>query len=110
MYRVGYIRPVIEVRQTDAYENWFRKLRDREAKARILIRVRRLSLGNPGDVRPVGGGISELRIDYGPGYRLYCLLADEGTAVLLLGGDKSTQRQDIEKARDLAQDLMKGGY
>ena len=99
---------MIKVRQTDAYENWFGKLRDREAKSRILIRVRRLSLGNLGDVRPVGGGISELRIDYGPGYRVYCLLADEGTAVLLLGGDKSTQRRDIEKARDLAQELVKG--
>lgn len=107
--QVGSSWPVIEVRQTDAYENWFRKLRDREAKSRILIRVRRLSLGNPGDVRPVGGGISELRIDYGPGYRVYCLLADEGTAVLLLGGDKNTQRQDIEKARDLALELAKGG-
>lgn len=100
---------MIEVRQTDEYENWFRKLRDREAKGRILIRVRRLSLGNPGDVRPVGGGISELRIDYGPGYRVYCLLVEEGTAVLLLGGDKRTQRQDIEKARELAHELMKGG-
>ena len=56
----------------------------------------------------MGGGISELRIDYGPGYRVHCLLADEGTAVLLLGGDKSTQRHDIEKARDLAQELVKG--
>lgn len=109
MYLVGYNWPVITVRQTDEYENWFQKLRDREAKGRILIRVRRLSLGNPGDVRPVGGGISELRIDYGPGYRVYCLLVDEETAVLLLGGDKSTQRQDIEKARDLAHELVKGG-
>ena len=62
---------MIGIRQTDEYENWFRKLRGREARSRILIRVRRLSLGNPGDVRPVGGGISELRIDYGPGYRVY---------------------------------------
>ena len=98
---------MIEVRQTDEYENWFRKLRDREARSRILIRVRRLSLGNPGDVRPVGGSISELRIDYGPGYRVYCLLADEKTAVLLLGGNKATQRQDIEKARALAHELVK---
>ena len=60
-------------------------------------------------MRPVGGGISELRIDYGPGYRVYCLLADAETAVVLLGGDKSTQRQDIEKARELAQALVKGG-
>ena len=98
-----------EVRQTDAYENWFRRLRDREAKARILVRVRRLALGNPGDVRPVGGGISELRIDHGPGYRVYWFHPDEETAVLLLGGDKSTQRQDIGKARDLARELAKGG-
>lgn len=103
-----YYRQVIKIRQTEAYENWFRKLRDREARSRILIRIRRLSLGNPGDVRPVGGGISELRIDYGPGYRVYCLLAEEGTAVLLLGGNKSTQRQDIEKARELADEQWKG--
>ena len=109
LYRVGYNWPVIEVRQTDEYEKWFRKLRDREAKGRILIRVRRLSLGNPGDVRPVGGGISELRIDYGPGYRVYCLLVDRETPVLLFGGDKSTQPQDIEKARVLANELVEGG-
>ena len=101
---------MLEVRQTDAYESWFRKLRDREAKARILIRIRRLSVGNPGDVRSVGEGISELRIDHGPGYRLYCRFAYEGSVVLLLGGDKSTQRRDIEKARELAHELEKGGY
>ena len=106
---MGYKWPVIKVRQTVAYENWFRRLRDREARARILIRVRRLALGNPGDVRPVGAGISELRIDYGPGYRVYWLLADRETAVLLLGGDKNSQRQDIGKARDLARELAKGG-
>ena len=99
---------MIEVRQTDAYDGWFRKLRDRRAKARILIRIRRLSLGNPGDVRPVGGGVSELRIDYGPGYRVYFRLVDRATAVLLVGGDKGTQRQDIESARGLAQKLVKG--
>lgn len=109
LYCVGYNWSVIEIRLTDEYENWFRKLRDRGAKARILIRVRRLALGNPGDVRPVGGGVSELRINYGPGYRVYCLLAVEGMAVLLLGGDKGTQRQDIEKAHDLAHELVKGG-
>ena len=100
---------MIEVRQTDAYENWFRRLRDREAKSRILIRVKRLSANNLGDVRSVGGGVSELRIDYGPGYRVYLRRVDRGLAVLLLGGDKSSQRQDIERARDLAQDLLKGG-
>ena len=101
---------MIEVRQTDAYENWFRRLRDREARSRILIRINRLSAGNPGDVRRVGGGVSELRIDYGPGYRIYFCPVDRELAVLLLGGDKSTQRQDIAKARNLAQELVKGGH
>ena len=105
---MGYTDTVIAVRQTYAFGKWFRKLHDGEAKARILVRIRRLSLGNPGDARPVGEGISELRIDYGPGYRVYCRFNDEGTAVLLLGGDKRTQQQDIKKARDLAQALMKG--
>ncbi len=100
---------MIEVRQTDAYESWYRKLRDRDARSRILIRIRRLSAGNPGDVRPVGGGVSELRIDYGSGYRVYFLRVDRDLAVLLLGGDKSTQRQDIVRARELARELVKGG-
>ena len=100
---------MIEVRQTGAYESWYRKLRDRDAKSRILIRIRRLSTGNPGDVRPVGGGVSELRIDHGPGYRVYFLRIGRDLTVLLLGGDKSTQRQDIERARELAQELVKGG-
>ncbi len=99
---------MIEVRQTDVYDRWFRRLRDREAKARILIRIHRLALGNPGDVRPVGGGVSELRIDYGPGWRVYFRYVDGETAVLLTGGDKATQRQDIERARDLARALAKG--
>ena len=100
---------MLEVRQTDAYERWFRKLRDRQAQARINIRVRRLSLGNAGDVRPVGEGLSELRIQYGPGYRVYFIQKDRDSAVLLLGGDKSTQSQDIEKAHELARNLMEGG-
>ena len=100
---------MLEVRQTDAYERWFRTLRDRQAQARINIRVRRLSLGNAGDVRPVGEGISELRIHYGPGYRVYFIQEDRDPAVLLLGGDKSTQSQDIERARELARELMEGG-
>ena len=100
---------MIEIRRTDAYESWYRKLRDKDAKARILIRIGRLSAGNPGDVRPVGEGVSELRIDYGPGYRVYFLRIDGDLAVLLLGGDKSTQRQDVERARELARELVKGG-
>ena len=96
---------MIEIRQTDAYAQWLEKLRDRQAKARIAIRIRRLSLGNPGDVRPVGGGVSELRIDYGPGYRVYFLKQGAALVVLLVGGDKGSQADDITKARNLARIL-----
>jgi putative addiction module killer protein len=80
-------------------------LRDRQAKARIDIRLRRLSMGNPGDVKPVGQGVSELRIDYGPGYRVYFVQRGETLIILLAGGDKRTQERDIKTALDLAQDL-----
>ena len=96
---------MIEVRQTDVYAQWFRRLRDKEAKARINTRIRRLSLGNPGDVRAVGEGVSELRIDYRPGYRVYFVQRGKLLAILLAGGDKGTQDQDIEKARNLAREL-----
>jgi putative addiction module killer protein len=96
---------VLEIRQTAAYERWFDGLRDRQARARIDIRIRRLSLGNAGDARPVGGGVSELRIDYGPGYRIYFVQSGRTLILLLAGGDKSTQRRDIELARQLADDL-----
>lgn len=95
----------IEVRQTEVFARWFDDLRDRQARARILVRIRRLSLGNPGDVRPVGGGISELRIDYGPGYRVYYTHMTKSRAILLAGGDKRTQAKDIELARSLARKL-----
>ena len=98
---------MIEIRQTDVYAQWLEKLRDRQAKARIAIRIRRLSLGNPGDVRPVGGGVSELRIDYGPGYRVYFLKQGVALVILLAGGDKSSQADDITKARNLARILSK---
>jgi putative addiction module killer protein len=97
---------VIEVRQTDEYEKWFDSLRDRQAKARIDIRVRRLSLGNPGDAKPVGEGVSELRIDYGPGYRVYFVQRANVLIVLLAGGDKRTQDQDIRVAKQLARELQ----
>ena len=74
---------MIQIRQTDVYAQWLDKLRDRQAKARIAIRIRRLSLGNPGDVRPVGGGVSELRIDCGPGYRVYFLKQGDMTPRIL---------------------------
>jgi putative addiction module killer protein len=85
--------------------NWFKSLRDRQAKARIDIRIRRLSMGNPGDVKPVGQGVSELRIDYGPGYRVYFIQQGETLIILLAGGDKRTQDRDIKTALDLAENL-----
>jgi putative addiction module killer protein len=96
---------VIEVRQTDLYARWFDGLRNRQARARILVRVRRLSLGNPGDVRPVGEGVSEMRIDYGPGYRVYFASRGEQLIILLAGGNKQSQARDIKAAQALARNL-----
>jgi putative addiction module killer protein len=96
---------VIEIRQTTRYRRWFERLRDREARYRILVRVRRLSLGNPGDVVAVGEGVSESRIDYGPGYRVYYQQTGATSAVLLVGGTKRTQSRDIERAIALAHEL-----
>ena len=96
---------MVEIRQTRAYIRWFRKIRDPQARARILTRIRRLSLGNPGDVRPVGEGVSEMRIDYGPGYRVYYARRGETTVVLLAGGIKNTQDRDIRRALKLARNL-----
>ena len=96
---------VIEVRQTEDYAKWFKKLRDKQAQARITTRIQRLEQGNPGDVRPVGGGISELRINYGPGYRVYFVRRGELLIILLTGGDKDSQDRDIRTALDLVSDL-----
>ena len=92
---------MIEVRQTETYAAWFESLRDRQARARIDIRIRRLSLGNPGDVKAVGEGVSELRIDYGPGYRVYFVRRGQTVVILLAGGDKRTQDRDIKTALEL---------
>ncbi len=94
----------IEIRQTEIYERWFAKLRDENARAKILVRIRRLSLGNMGDVKAVGGGVSELRIDHGPGYRVYFTKRGKALVLLLCGGDKKTQSSDIEKAMALAKE------
>ena len=96
----------MEVRQTEVYARWFRRLRDTQARARINVRIRRLSLGNPGDVRAVGGGVSELRIDHGPGYRVYFVQRGRALIVLLAGGDKDSQERDIRKALALAGGLQ----
>ena len=104
-YPVAYNRVMVEIRQTEVYARWFRRLRDRQARVRIDSRIRRLSLGNPGDVRPVGEGVSEIRIDYGPGYRVYFAQRGEALVVLLAGGDKDSQERDIRRALELARGL-----
>jgi len=96
---------MLEIRETPAYAAWFAALRDRTAKARIDIRIRRLSLGNSGDSRSVGEGVSELRIHYGPGYRFYLKKQGDALVILLAGGEKSSQDQDIRLAKDLARNL-----
>ena len=96
---------MIEIRQTQVYAQWFNSLRDRQARARIDTRIRHLSLGNPGDAQPVGEGVSELRIDYGPGYRVYFVPRGQTLVILLAGGDKRTQDRDIQTALQLAHEL-----
>ena len=96
---------MLEVRKTEVYAKWLDSLRDVRAKARILVRVERLAAGNPGDARPVGEGVSELRIDYGPGYRVYFKQQGRTVVVLLAGGNKRTQNRDIGTALRLARNL-----
>ena len=96
---------MLEVRKTDVYAKWLDSLRDARARARILARVERLAGGNPGDVRPVGEGVSELRIDSGPGYRVYYTRQGRNIVVLLAGGGKRTQTNDIKTALRLARNL-----
>ena len=95
---------MIEIRQTELFATWVRNLRDPGARGRVQMRIRRLSLGNFGDVKPVGEGVSELRIDYGPGYRVYFQQQGSRLVLLLAGGNKRTQQADIEKARQLAKE------
>jgi putative addiction module killer protein len=95
----------VDIWETEAFAAWFHDLRDERARDRILVRIRRLSLGNPGDVRSVGEGVSEMRIDYGPGYRIYFVARGAALAVLLVGGDKQSQSRDIVAAIELARSL-----
>lgn len=97
---------MIEIRKTATYVNWLDSLRDISARARIQVRIERLAAGNAGDVKPVGGGVSELRINFGPGYRVYFTKRGQKLIILLAGGDKSTQQQDIKEALYLAQNIQ----
>ena len=93
---------MIQIRQTSTFHHWLAALRDEQARVRIKMRIRRLKAGNPGDVRSIGGGISEMRIDYGPGYRVYFVRRSRSAVTLLAGGDKDSQRRDIASARQPA--------
>lgn len=96
---------VIEVRKTVVFAQWLDGLRDLKGRARVQARIERFAMGNPGDVRPVGEGVSEMRIDYGPGYRVYFKKRGREVVILLAGGDKSTQAKDIKAALRLARNL-----
>jgi putative addiction module killer protein len=96
---------MLEIRKTDTYAKWLDGLRDIHARARVQARVERLATRNPGDVKPVGAGVSELRIDYGPGYRVYYTMRGRSLIILLAGGDKRTQAADIKTALRLAHNL-----
>jgi putative addiction module killer protein len=95
---------MIEVRQTVEFSYWLHRLKHAEAAARIIARLRRMEQGNPGDTRSVGGGVMEMRIAYGPGYRVYYVHRGAATVILLCGGDKRTQTKDIKRAQRLAED------
>jgi putative addiction module killer protein len=96
---------MVEVRKTPTFSDWMAGLRDHRTRAKIAARIDRLALGNPGDLGPVGEGVSELRIHYGPGYRVYFVKRGRTLIVLLCGGDKSSQARDIKAARALAANL-----
>jgi len=96
---------VYEIRKTDKFANWLDNLRDIHARARVQARIERLAAGNPGDVKPISEGVSELRIDYGPGYRVYFTKRGRTVVILLAGGVKRTQASDIKTALQLARNL-----
>ena len=106
MYLIGYLSgAAFEVYSTDSFRRWLDGLSDTRGRANILARIDRLSDGNPGDSAPVGDGVSEMRIHFGPGYRVYFIRQRANVVVLLAGGDKRSQREDIQRARTLARNL-----
>jgi putative addiction module killer protein len=96
---------MVEIRKTELFAKWIDNLRDVQVKARVLVRIERLASGNAGDVKPVGEGVSEMRIDYGPGYRVYFIKHGSELIILLAGGDKSSQAGDIKVALRLARNI-----
>lgn len=98
---------MVVVRQTETFKDWLAKLRDRRAAAKIAARLARLELGNFGDAEPVGEGVTELRVHFGPGYRVYVVPRGEVLVVALCGGDKSSQDRDIKRAKEMARELEK---
>jgi len=102
---MSYNHKMIQILETETFAEWFASLRDREAKNRVLARIRRVELGNYGDCEPVGLGVSELRIHFGPGYRVYFFQRGFELVILLGGGDKNSQQRDIKEAQELAQKI-----
>jgi putative addiction module killer protein len=96
---------MIEIRKTETFAKWIDGLQDIRARAHILVRIERLAAGNPGDVKPVGEGVSEMRIDYGPGYRVYFKKIGKQVIILLAGGNKSSQSKDIKTALLISRNL-----
>jgi putative addiction module killer protein len=96
---------MFEVQKTEEFDKWLSSLADQKALAKIVSRIERLGRGNPGDVKPVGAGVSEMRVPHGPGYRVYFKQTDKTVVLLLCGGDKSTQEKDIKRAKEIAAEL-----
>ncbi len=102
---MGYNTKVIEIFETDEFVRWLDNLRDIKARARVMVRIERFAAGNKGDVKPVGEGVSEMRIDYGPGYRIYFKKGSRDVVVLLAGGDKRSQARDIKRAMRIGREM-----
>jgi putative addiction module killer protein len=103
LYPIRY--SIFEVQKTEEFEEWLSGLADQKAQAKIASHIERLGLGNAGDVKPVGAGVSEMKVPYGPGYRVYFKQTDKTIVLLLCGGDKSTQDKDIKRAKEIAAEL-----
>lgn len=105
MYPTGYNESMYSIYTTEVFDKWFSKLKDQQAKKRIQVRIDRVEDGNFGDSEPIGEGVSELRLFFGPGYRVYYCQQGQRVVILLAGGDKSTQSKDITIALQLAKEL-----